>query len=160
PYNIDENIEGGVRYYKQQADKFKDPRLAAAAYNAGPGAVEKYKGVPPYKETQAYVQNVVGTQNPPSDDFDEFLDRYNGKQEASLDKTKKHQPTYPANLPPDWHAPMALPEEQAKAQQKQAAAAERQQKQREAFYAQPLYQQVGQDVATGLARAGEWAQKR
>jgi len=53
-----ENIEAGVRYLKQLQDLYQDDRLALAAYNAGPGAVQKYKTVPPYPETQAYVKRV------------------------------------------------------------------------------------------------------
>ena len=54
-----ENIEAGVRYLKYLQDLYKDDRLALAAYNAGPGAVQKYDGrVPPYPETQAYVERV------------------------------------------------------------------------------------------------------
>jgi soluble lytic murein transglycosylase-like protein len=53
-----ENIEAGVRYLKQLQDLYRDDRLALAAYNAGPGAVKKYKQVPPYPETQAYVERV------------------------------------------------------------------------------------------------------
>ena len=53
-----ENIDGGVRYLKFLQDLFKDDLLAAAAYNAGEGAVTKYRGVPPYKETIDYVARV------------------------------------------------------------------------------------------------------
>jgi soluble lytic murein transglycosylase-like protein len=54
-------IEGGAKYLKQQLDRFGgDPSKALAAYNAGPGAVTKYGGVPPYAETQNYVQKVLG----------------------------------------------------------------------------------------------------
>ena len=54
-------IEGGAKYLKQQLDRFGgDPAKALAAYNAGPGAVAKYGGVPPYAETQNYVQKVLG----------------------------------------------------------------------------------------------------
>lgn len=54
-----ENIEGGVKYLKYLQDLFQDDRLAIAAYNAGEGAVTKYNGVPPYKETTAYVEKVA-----------------------------------------------------------------------------------------------------
>jgi soluble lytic murein transglycosylase-like protein len=54
-------IDGGAKYLRQQLDRFgNDPSKALAAYNAGPGAVAKYGGVPPYAETQDYVQKVLG----------------------------------------------------------------------------------------------------
>jgi soluble lytic murein transglycosylase-like protein len=53
-----ENIEAGVKYLKYLQDLYKDDRLALAAYNAGPGSVDKYRQVPPYPETQKYVENV------------------------------------------------------------------------------------------------------
>jgi soluble lytic murein transglycosylase-like protein len=53
-----ENIEAGVKYLKYLQGLYGDDRLALAAYNAGPAAVEKYKQVPPYKETQNYVEQV------------------------------------------------------------------------------------------------------
>jgi soluble lytic murein transglycosylase-like protein len=56
-----QNIDGGVRYLRQQLDRFKDVDLAVAAYNAGPGAVQRHDGVPPYRETQAYVKRVMQT---------------------------------------------------------------------------------------------------
>ena len=60
PWNARQNIEGGARYLRQQHDRFGTWELALAAYNAGPGAVEKYGGIPPYKETQNYVQKILG----------------------------------------------------------------------------------------------------
>lgn len=53
-----ENIEAGVKYLKSLQDLYKDDRLALAAYNAGPGAVDKYQRIPPYPETQRYVESV------------------------------------------------------------------------------------------------------
>jgi soluble lytic murein transglycosylase-like protein len=62
PYDPAQNVAGGTRYLKSLLDRFKgDTRLAVAAYNAGPGAVEKYNDVPPYAETQNYVKNVLGS---------------------------------------------------------------------------------------------------
>ncbi|MEO5559126.1 MAG: lytic transglycosylase domain-containing protein, partial [Dokdonella sp.] len=58
-FDAAQNIRGGARYLSQLLKDFNgDSHLATAAYNAGPGAVQKYRGVPPYDETQLYVQRV------------------------------------------------------------------------------------------------------
>lgn len=55
-----QNLEGGARYLKMMYTKFGSWRLALAAYNAGPGAVEKHNGIPPYAETVNYVKAILG----------------------------------------------------------------------------------------------------
>lgn len=68
-----DNIRGGIKYLGQLTQQFQDPALVAAAYNAGPGNVQKYGGVPPFKETQDYVEKVVGTKMATSRDIDPSL---------------------------------------------------------------------------------------
>jgi len=60
PNDPKQNLEGGARYLRQQYDKFGSWQLALAAYNAGPGAVEKHGGVPPFNETKNYVRVIWG----------------------------------------------------------------------------------------------------
>lgn len=60
PRDPAQNLEGGARYLRAQFDTFGSWRLALAAYNAGPGAVQKYDGIPPYRETQNYVVAILG----------------------------------------------------------------------------------------------------
>ena len=55
-----QNLEGGARYLRMMYNTFGDWRLALAAYNAGPGAVTKHKGIPPYRETRNYVRIIAG----------------------------------------------------------------------------------------------------
>ena len=69
-----DNIRGGVKYLGQLSQRFSSPELVLAAYNAGPGNVEKYGGVPPFKETQNYVNKVQNfmSKTKTDDDFVPF----------------------------------------------------------------------------------------
>ncbi len=56
----EQNLDGGARYLRMMYDRFGSWRLALAAYNAGPGAVEQHGGIPPYTETKNYVKAILG----------------------------------------------------------------------------------------------------
>lgn len=58
PWDVEQNLRGGTSYLRQMLDRFGDLELALAAYNAGPEAVVKHSGIPPYEETRAYVRKV------------------------------------------------------------------------------------------------------
>lgn len=59
PYSLNDNIRGGIMYYKMMYKMFGSMELALAAYNAGPGNVKKYKAVPPYAETRRFVSKIM-----------------------------------------------------------------------------------------------------
>ncbi|KEO61208.1 hypothetical protein DT23_09900 [Thioclava indica] len=61
PNDPAQNLEGGARYLRMMYDRFGSWRLALAAYNAGPEAVAKHNGVPPYRETKNYVRVILGS---------------------------------------------------------------------------------------------------
>lgn len=58
PHTQDGNIKGGIMYYQMMYKKYGSMDLALAAYNAGPGNVARYKGVPPFKETKAFISRI------------------------------------------------------------------------------------------------------
>ena len=88
-YDASQNIKGGVRYLRWLLSYFRgDVTLAVAAYNAGEGAVDKYKGVPPYKETQAYVKKVLGLYQSKQHIFDASIASESPALRASLKKLR------------------------------------------------------------------------
>ncbi len=63
PYSLNDNIKGGIMYYKKMYNMFGSVELALAAYNAGPGNVKKYNAIPPYAETRRFVNKIMSDVN-------------------------------------------------------------------------------------------------
>ena len=77
PYSLNENIKGGLTYYKQMYKMFGSTELALAAYNAGPGNVRKYNGIPPFKETKTFVSTIMKNYNSMKINPDPVIAQYN-----------------------------------------------------------------------------------
>ncbi len=75
PFNVKDNIKGGILFLKHLIKKYHNVKLIAAAYNAGESAVDKYKGIPPFSETERYVKK--------------FLSVYNGSMYISLNSNSR-----------------------------------------------------------------------
>lgn len=92
PWDPEQNVRGGTTYLRQQMDRFGDMRLALAAYNAGPSAVAKYDGIPPYTETQSYVTKVLGLfEHTPPADLQDFA-RSEARRRAQAAEAARPQP--------------------------------------------------------------------
>jgi soluble lytic murein transglycosylase-like protein len=100
PFNPGENIRAGVTYLRQLLDRYDDnEQLALAAYNAGPGAVDKYGSkVPPYKETQNYVLKIAGirgtVQSVPGRRMYRVVETVDGKSVVKYTNTKPQSGNY------------------------------------------------------------------
>lgn len=77
PYSLNENIKCGLTYYKQMYKMFGSTELALAAYNAGPGNVKKYNGIPPFKETKTFVSTIMKNYNSMKTNPDPIIAQYN-----------------------------------------------------------------------------------
>lgn len=108
PFNAEESIRGGTTYMRELMDRYQnDPLKALAAYNAGEGAVDKYGGIPPFEETQTYVQSIMeGYQSAPAPkDLDAFARQLGGQvTPTSADTTAASTPSLatpsPSSIPP------------------------------------------------------------
>jgi len=88
PYYLNENIKGGLVYYKMMYQKFGSMELALAAYNAGPGNVSKYKGVPPFAETRRFVRGIMNEYNAQKANPDPAIIKYKNQNISSVTNTE------------------------------------------------------------------------
>ncbi len=84
PYHLQENIKGGIAYYKKMYKMFGSTELALAAYNAGPGNVKRYNGIPPFTETKKFIASIMNNYNSLKTNPDPAI--------AGYKKTEKEQP--------------------------------------------------------------------
>jgi len=89
PYRVQDNIKGGIAYYKMMYKMFGSTELALAAYNAGPGNVKKYKGIPPFGETRKFVSSIMNNYNSLKVNPDPAISQYkNGLKQINNETTE------------------------------------------------------------------------
>lgn len=107
PYSLDDNIKGGIMYYKSMYKMFGSMELAIAAYNAGPGNVKRYNAVPPFSETKRFVAKIMSDYKHFKSHPDPAMIAVKNSNTANADST---QPNVVANMQ-DKISPMAKIEE-------------------------------------------------
>jgi len=89
PYSLNDNIKGGIMYYKKMYNMFGSVELALAAYNAGPGNVKKYNAIPPFAETRNFVRKITADVNRQKTAPDPIVAKVKtGAYTAQVSKTK------------------------------------------------------------------------
>ena len=92
PYSLNENIKGGLVYYKMMYKMFGSVELALAAYNAGPGNVKRYGGVPPFSETKKFISSIMNEYQYLKKNPDPSINKYkNAQTEASKNSFRTHE---------------------------------------------------------------------
>jgi len=122
PWDENSAADGAARYLAQNYQKFGDWKLALAAYNAGPGNVEKHKGIPPFAETQNYVRNIVNNYNKGTENMATPTNDWRSRAQPYTQPAPQEQPAAPTAQPikNDLFAVNILPQEY----QQQASAAQ------------------------------------
>lgn len=82
PYYLTENVKGGLAYYKMMYQKYGSMELALAAYNAGPGNVSKYNGIPPFAETKSFINKIMQEYNQQKINPDPLITKYKNNQKV------------------------------------------------------------------------------
>lgn len=85
PYYLNENIKGGLMYYKMMYDMFGSTELALAAYNAGPGNVKKYNAIPPFTETKHFVSKIMADYQELKQNPDPIITKILDEQKKALE---------------------------------------------------------------------------
>lgn len=95
PYYLSENIKGGLKYYQLLYKQFGSVELALAAYNAGPGNVARYKGMPPFKETKSFVNQIMTEYKNQKKNPDPAIIKYKENKTKTAENILKPQQTAP-----------------------------------------------------------------
>ena len=99
PYSLDDNIKGGIMYYKSMYQMFGSMQLAVAAYNAGPANVKKYNAVPPFRETKNFVSSIMSGYYYLKAHTDPAVVAYYSKKAEEQKNQSKSQAETTQNLP-------------------------------------------------------------